>query len=461
MIFLLGVIFIISIVLYKQFLLRSNKILGVSSSCPTNQPECLFLSPYPIFDSSTYIQYNAAVNGVNWNHTTTAQANRVLIVTVSYGNNQQSSNQVTYGGTNLKKLSSQMCSAISGSTCNDEMWYLINPSTGTFPVALSINGGPAEIVAAASTYYNVDQTNPVGSILDSSGKSSTAFVTVSGTTPYQLIVDAFAAGGIGGPYLPDSSQTQIYEANTYNAGGGSFKFANANNTTMLWSINSSQGGDNWALIAVSLNVPSAELPLAITYAPTPTNSNNVVQQPVNLQTSPSTLTQSPTSGQIRTQSQIPTLIQVPILLNQTSPLNQVQTQTSQGNGIVNPTQTVSNQGTSLQTSDVSISPISVPGAHNSISQTVSPTTAINFLSQSNPTTSLLPTQSQNQNSSAKSNLLYHEAAYVPFGIDLNFAQPNHQHSPSITVSSVVVVINNSIKSIFLNIFNNIRKIINR
>jgi hypothetical protein len=182
------------------------------------------------------------VSSLSWTQTVNSHLNQVLIVTVSTYEHITSS--VTYNGVSMTKIGNATCL----STCNASMWYLLNPPTGSHSVVTKLSG-TTSVVGGAATYYNVDQSNPFGSIATTNGKSTTASVSVS-STQSQLIIDSYTNENHGG--TPASGQTQVYEDNTVNAGGSSYKNGSAGSTTMTWNGKSSTS-ENWALLGVPMN----------------------------------------------------------------------------------------------------------------------------------------------------------------------------------------------------------------
>ncbi len=227
------------------------------------------------FDAAS-IAHAASVTTLSWSHTTSAQNNRLLVVGLSINNPSVTATSITYNGSNLTKLTGRSCDTSSG--CEDELWYLVNPATGTNTISVTLSGA-SNIGAGAATYYNVDQTTPLGAATTNSGNSTgAASVTVSSTTN-QLVIDAFAANGFG-TWANDPTQTQSW-LNTSNViSGGSRKSGSSAITTMTW--NNTGTSDQWAEIVVPLNPVSS---------PTPTPSNTPLPTPTN---TPVPLTPTPT-----------------------------------------------------------------------------------------------------------------------------------------------------------------------
>ena len=208
----------------------------------------------PIVDAVSPVQhYTSPTSPFTWSHTTTTQANRLMIVTVAYAGQEASVNStaVTYAGQSLTRVTSDVDCNATAPTCHTEVWYLKNPPSGTNTVSVTKTAGVWAVVAGSSTYYNVDQTNTFGTITTDSGRTA-GFSKAATTVANQMVADGFAGGG-NGSYTKGASQTLNYEDNTSNAGGSSYQVAAGASTTMSWTNAST---DSYAEIIVPLNAPS-------------------------------------------------------------------------------------------------------------------------------------------------------------------------------------------------------------
>jgi len=110
-------------------------------------------------------------------HTTSATANRALLVGVSINIANSPSTAVTgitYNGTALTLVGAHND---AGNTRRMEMWYLLNPASGTnLPIIVSVNVPTAATVgvtAGATVFTDVDQTVPLGTFVDADGAAAT------------------------------------------------------------------------------------------------------------------------------------------------------------------------------------------------------------------------------------------------------------------------------------------------
>ncbi len=212
----------------------------------------IVLSGSPIaVDTTSVGTSNGNVTSLTWAHTVNAGSNGVLVVSVAPLHEAQPSNaitSVTYAGQALTKIV-----AASGTSVDAELWYLLSPQAGTNNVVVTVNGS-ADVVAAATDYFNVSQTTPLGTPASANGQSASPSVTATSATG-QLVVDALAFCADMAPASPSGSgQTQLWNSNS-GTGSGSDSFGagsyvdGAASVTMSWSVSQS---DYWAEAAVGL-----------------------------------------------------------------------------------------------------------------------------------------------------------------------------------------------------------------
>ncbi len=204
----------------------------------------------PVLDVASAAQHATTTAPFpSWNHTVTASfANTLLVVTIAFASSTQTTTSVTYGGTAMTKLTTEPCSL----ACTADIWYMVNPPSGTHAVSIVSWSGAASasIVAGSSSYYNVNQTTPFATASQTHNTGTN--VTVSPTTTVnQLVFDSYTATGAGG-YTVGGSQTQLYLDHTIEAGASSNRAGVAGTTAMSWTNSISEA---WAEIAVPINIP--------------------------------------------------------------------------------------------------------------------------------------------------------------------------------------------------------------
>ncbi|HVU59976.1 MAG TPA: hypothetical protein VHC98_04020 [Candidatus Saccharimonadales bacterium] len=129
------------------------------------------------------------------------------------------------------------------------VWYLLNPSSGAHTINITDS---AAMTGGCSSFYNVNQSTPIAASNTANGSSTTASVTVSGTTTAQLVVDFASTNGPHSGWSAGGSQTTDWtQGGTQNA--SSRKTGTSSSTTMSWSWT---GSDLWATIAMAINPDS-------------------------------------------------------------------------------------------------------------------------------------------------------------------------------------------------------------
>ncbi len=213
----------------------------------------IVLSGSPIaVDTTSVGASNGSVTSLTWAHTVNNGSNGILVVSVAPLHEALPSNaitSVTYAGQALTKII-----AASSTQVDAELWYLLSPQTGTNNVVVTVNGS-ADVVAAATDYFNVSQSTPLGTPASTSGQSASPSVTATSANG-QLVVDSVAFSADMAPVSPSGSgQTQLWNGNS-GTGSGSDAFGagsyvdGAASVTMSWSVNQS---DYWAEAAVGLS----------------------------------------------------------------------------------------------------------------------------------------------------------------------------------------------------------------
>jgi len=71
-----------------------------------------------------------------------------------------------------------------------EIWYLINPTATTADIVTTWNATTGRRGAGVYSYYNVDQTTPIGVTNTDNGSSTTTTGTITPTSTGSLIVDS-------------------------------------------------------------------------------------------------------------------------------------------------------------------------------------------------------------------------------------------------------------------------------
>ncbi|MEI6281071.1 MAG: hypothetical protein WCP17_03695, partial [bacterium] len=149
----------------------------------------VYASDPPLLDA-TSVATSSGSGTLTWSHTVTSADNRLLLV--SFFNRNVSvralANSVTYNGISLTRITTT--APLSNSY--EELWYLVNPNSGTHNISISVsaNGGSQIYNAVASSWTNVDQNTPIGTFGSNSvGSGSAQTLSLSNTTTKDIVVD--------------------------------------------------------------------------------------------------------------------------------------------------------------------------------------------------------------------------------------------------------------------------------
>jgi hypothetical protein len=202
---------------------------------------------------------------LTWSHTvTSAGSDRILIVGVGVDQNQsccRTVTGVTYGGVSMAVVPSGI--STNANRTRSELWYLVNPPTGTNNVVVTLSGS-ADVRAGATSYTGVNQATPLGTAIGATGSSSTASVSGVSSAAGELVVDAAALESTSSYFTaPGAGQTSRYTSHGTDGGGSNNNVPIAGSSepgaasvTMSWSMEASKA---WAIVAVPLKPASATL----------------------------------------------------------------------------------------------------------------------------------------------------------------------------------------------------------
>jgi len=224
-----------------------------------------------------------ATRTVTITHTTGAGANRLLIVSVSININNVHGTTVSgvrYNGATGTPLTLLGAHNDAGNTRRVEMWYLLNPASGTnIPIVVSVNvngGNTVGVVAASTTFTGVDQTTPLGTFVSANGAGGGNSQLDVPSVVNGMVLDTLATGGNQTVTVPGWQTTEWNtrsgaSATTDVTGTGSTR---PGNPSLPFSETFS-GTSNWSLGAVSINPSTADLSVATSVAAVAFGANSV------------------------------------------------------------------------------------------------------------------------------------------------------------------------------------------
>ena len=183
-------------------------------------------------------------------HSGTAGENRVLMVGVSYRNNDgEMVSLVTYGGQALTSVGTAQI-AFGNPDGRIYIYRLVNPPTGNNTLQITWNSALNQgAVVGAVTYAGVDQSTPTGAFASSTGTSTAPSVTV-GSASGQLVFGV-VGGRTTSNYSVTGGGTSLWSSRPFSgqtSGSGQSKAGAASSTSLTWSGSSAE----WVAGGVSL-----------------------------------------------------------------------------------------------------------------------------------------------------------------------------------------------------------------
>jgi PKD repeat protein len=196
----------------------------------------------PIVDSVSSSSSNRGTQ-FSWPHNTGSDANRLLVVGTSVGDNPAAVSNITYGVQSLLKLRSDENANADTAT---ELWYLVNPSRGVNSISVTMTDKKS-VVAGAITFSGVDQITPFSSNAGAIGAGVSPTVTIS-SDPNDVVVDVMALFKGSGTSSPELDQTQRWNLVAKDVEGGSSTKTGSASVTTSWTSDNT----DWAISAASI-----------------------------------------------------------------------------------------------------------------------------------------------------------------------------------------------------------------
>lgn len=205
-----------------------------------------------------------------------AQANRILVVLASTqdsnGTNRplDGTNGVSYGGTNLTKLRSDDPSTRDVRT---EIWYMLNPPTGTANVVTNNVGAVGEHAITIISLYNVDQNAPNANAGQAPvTNSSEPNIAITTTVPRAVILAvACSQADFTGATRARQGIMAIQKDQSFENHATSIARVNEDGAHTM-GLSTSFGTDSWCISAVALKPAVTNTDETLTVSGTGNNS---------------------------------------------------------------------------------------------------------------------------------------------------------------------------------------------
>lgn len=236
-----------------------------SSTVPHDDASCAGIN-----HSETFTTTDDGTTSLDIGNVVSSGTNRVLVVKIAY--RDSAGGEVTgvdwdSGGTPVALT--QLGSEARNGNANSQIWYLANPSDKTATTTITTTNS-VRIVAAASIYTGVDQTNPFRTAANATNNGNDGSPTVNVVALFgEVVVDSLAQVSAG----PDTATGDHPERHDAAAVGGGDdtrgasqeKISTGATETMGWTMSAS---DSWGIIAGALQEPQP-VPVGVTPLPIP------------------------------------------------------------------------------------------------------------------------------------------------------------------------------------------------
>lgn len=182
-------------------------------------------------------------------HTVTG-SETLLVVGVSHYDSSDTVTGVTYNGVSMTEVPS---GSVNNGQYYVDLFYLINPTTGTNNVSVSVSGSVFEIGYGSVSFTGAHQSAPLGTAVTATGSDTTPTATVSSASG-ELVVDTITIvhSGTLGVGAGQTSRWNAVGTSGFTKYAGSTE-PGAGSVTMSWTNSTSQA---WASVAVPIKPSS-------------------------------------------------------------------------------------------------------------------------------------------------------------------------------------------------------------
>jgi len=209
---------------------------------------------------------------ISWNHTVSG-INRLLVVSVSagaaaYSGVEGATITASYNGTGMTSLGTVHTGGWDQAFIQD--FYLLNPTTGTHAVSVTVAGSHGEDLEGNSiSFKNVNQTTPFQNLTFGLTPNVVASSNVAPTTPGNLIFDSISNGSA---ILTPNSGVTLQSITNLNGltGGGNLALSTARGsgtvTTGYTSIQDDYGLIDFDVVAATNQIPAPAAPTKLVFS---------------------------------------------------------------------------------------------------------------------------------------------------------------------------------------------------
>ncbi|ATC64553.1 hypothetical protein CMV30_11640 [Nibricoccus aquaticus] len=187
----------------------------------------------------------AATNGSNtsWSHTTGSGTDRILIVGLATEDTSTSVlnvSAITYGGVALTAVANSTATAGSSTYDRTQLFYLLNPASGTNTISVTWGGAVNGISAGSTSLAGVTQSAPSVAAINSTTSGNTISANIAVATAGSWLVSVANSGASNATLTAGSTQIKRWGLGQSNSGGAGSTASPATGTVSTsWTASSS------------------------------------------------------------------------------------------------------------------------------------------------------------------------------------------------------------------------------
>jgi hypothetical protein len=187
----------------------------------------------------------AATNGASttWTHTTGTGTDRILIVGLATEDTSTSVlnvSTITYGGVAMTAVANSTATAGSSTYDRAQLFYLLNPASGTNTISVTWGGAVNGISAGSISLAGVAQSAPSTAAINSATSGNTISANIAVATAGSWLVSVANSGASNATLTPGSTQTKRWGLGQSNSGGAGSTATPATGTvSTTWTASSS------------------------------------------------------------------------------------------------------------------------------------------------------------------------------------------------------------------------------
>ena len=190
------------------------------------------------------VSTDSAVNGTTLTASLTvaSNSNRILIVSANAYASSPTITGITFGAQALTQGNTEIYLADGRA----DLWYLINPNVGTYTITVTWSGTAGRRTMGGYSFYNVDQSSPIGVTDSTTGSLSPAGGTITPTTIGSMIIDSIMWTTGSAASLSLTAGYCIFIGGSDRVGGSQFSLTPTISVSNTMNYTNSAADGTWA-----------------------------------------------------------------------------------------------------------------------------------------------------------------------------------------------------------------------